>query len=115
MLRDQGKYEEAEQMHQQVLELKEKVLGQGHPDTLTSMNNLAAALRYQGKYEEAEQMHRQVLELSEKVLGQEHPDMLTSMKNVALVLSDQGKLEEAEQISLTRTRAQRKGAVKEAY
>jgi len=114
-LRYQGKYEEAEQMHRQVLELREKVLGQEHPDTLTSMNNLAAALRYQGKYEEAEQMHRQVLELSEKVLGQEHPDMLTSMKNVALVLSDQGKLEEAEQISLTRTRAQRKGAVKEAY
>jgi Tetratricopeptide repeat len=51
-----GKYEEAEQMHRQELELTEKVLGKEHPDTLASMNNLALVLHNQGKYEEAEQM-----------------------------------------------------------
>ena len=59
-------------MYQQTLELREKVLGKEHPDTLTSMNNLAV-LSSQGKYEEAEEMHRQALELREKVLGHEHP------------------------------------------
>ncbi|KAK3341084.1 hypothetical protein B0T25DRAFT_329824 [Lasiosphaeria hispida] len=93
-----GKYQEAEQMHQQALQLSEKVSGQEHPDTLTSMNNLALVLRGQGKYQEAEQMHRRALQLREKVLGQEHPDTLTSMNNLALVLQSQGKYQEAEQM-----------------
>ena len=61
VLNSQGKYEEAEQMHRQTLQLKEKVLGKEHPSTLTSINNLAAVLNSQGKYEEAEQIHRQAL------------------------------------------------------
>ena len=58
VLDSQGKYEEAEEMHQQALELREKVLGHEHPATLTSMNNLAGCSSSQGKYEEAEEMHR---------------------------------------------------------
>jgi tetratricopeptide (TPR) repeat protein len=96
VLRNQGKYKEAETMHRQELELSEKVLGKEHPDTLTSMNNLAEVLRDRGKYEEAEVMHRQTLGLKEKVLGKEHPDTLTSMHNLAGVLRNQGKYEEAE-------------------
>jgi tetratricopeptide (TPR) repeat protein len=53
VLRDQGKYEEAEEMHRQVFRLSWMVLGKEHPHTLTSMNNLAAVLRDKGKYEEA--------------------------------------------------------------
>jgi hypothetical protein len=41
VLRAQGKYEQAEGMHRQVLGLRETMLGREHPDTLTSMNNLA--------------------------------------------------------------------------
>ncbi|KAI1359478.1 hypothetical protein F5Y08DRAFT_319605 [Xylaria arbuscula] len=40
-------------MQRQTLELREKVLGREHPDTLASMNNLAFVLGSQGKYEEA--------------------------------------------------------------
>ncbi|KAK5214567.1 hypothetical protein LTR72_012261 [Exophiala xenobiotica] len=54
-------YGEAEEMHRQTLDLREKVLGEEHQSTLGSMNNLALVLRQQGKYEEAEQMHRQTL------------------------------------------------------
>jgi len=57
VLNSQGKYEEAEQMHRQALELKKDVLGSEHPSTLNSINNLALVLRSQGKYEEAEQMY----------------------------------------------------------
>ena len=52
-----GKYIDAERMYRQTLELREKALGAEHPDTLTSMNNLAIVLDMQGKYEEAERMH----------------------------------------------------------
>nr|CDP26075.1 Putative kinesin light chain [Podospora anserina S mat+] len=93
-----GKYKEAEQMYRQTLQLSEKVLGKEHPDTLTSMNDLALVLYSQGKYEEAAKIHRQELQLSEKVLGKEHPGTLTSMNNLASVLNSQGKYEEAEQM-----------------
>jgi tetratricopeptide (TPR) repeat protein len=82
----QGKYSEAEEMHQRTLELSERVLGNEHPWTLMSMSNLAVVLDSQGKYEEAEEMHRQTLELREKVLGKEHPSTLASIYCLAFLL-----------------------------
>ena len=41
VLRDQGKYEEAEEMHRQAIRLRETVLGKEHSKTLISMDNLA--------------------------------------------------------------------------
>ncbi|KFY65112.1 hypothetical protein V496_02801 [Pseudogymnoascus sp. VKM F-4515 (FW-2607)] len=87
-------YPEAEAMHRQTLQLKETVLGNDHPSTLTSLNNLAKSLGQQGKYTEAEaeamQRHR------ERVLGNDHPNTLASMNNVAASLGQQGKYAEAE-------------------
>ncbi|KAK1960990.1 hypothetical protein LY78DRAFT_560965, partial [Colletotrichum sublineola] len=40
VLRSQGKYDEAEQMHRQKLELCKKVLGPNHPLTLGTRDNL---------------------------------------------------------------------------
>ena len=48
-------------MFRQALGLRETVLGKENPDTLRSMNNLAAVLSDQGKYEQAEEMFRQAL------------------------------------------------------
>jgi Tetratricopeptide repeat len=41
VLRDQGKYEQAEEMHRKELGLRKTALGKEHPSTMTSMNNLA--------------------------------------------------------------------------
>jgi hypothetical protein len=49
VLGDQSKYAQAEEMHREVLRLRETVLGKEHPNTLTSMSNLANVLRDQGK------------------------------------------------------------------
>jgi tetratricopeptide (TPR) repeat protein len=90
-----GKYKEAEAMHRQTLATREKVLGHEHPNTLTSMNNLAFVLDSQGKYEEAEAMHRQTLATREKVLGHEHPDTLTSIYCLAHLLAKQCRYNES--------------------
>ncbi|KAI0172216.1 hypothetical protein GGR52DRAFT_549465 [Hypoxylon sp. FL1284] len=45
VLDSQGKYEEAEQMHRQTLELKERVLGGEHPSTIRSKANLNVCLK----------------------------------------------------------------------
>jgi tetratricopeptide (TPR) repeat protein len=93
-----GKYGEAGLTYQHTLDLRKKVLGEEHPDTLASMNNLAIVLQQQEKYKEAEKMHRQELGLTKKVLGKVHPDTLASMDNLANVLQQQEKYEEAEEM-----------------
>jgi tetratricopeptide (TPR) repeat protein len=39
---NQGRWKEAEELEVQVMETRKRVLGQKHPDTLTSMANLAS-------------------------------------------------------------------------
>jgi tetratricopeptide (TPR) repeat protein len=73
LYQSKGRHAEAEQLYQKVLQLREKVLGKEHPDTLTTMNNLAELYRLQGRHAEAEQLHQKALQLREKVLGKEHP------------------------------------------
>ncbi len=93
-----GKYREAEPVHRQTFALKKKVLGNEHPHTLTSMNNLARILNNQGKHKESEQIHRQTHVLMEKVLGNEHHHTLANINDLAAVFHNQGKFEEAEQM-----------------
>jgi tetratricopeptide (TPR) repeat protein len=79
VLRDQGEYEQAEEMNRRALAGSEKVLGVDHPSALTSVGNLAGVLQYQGEYKQAEEMNRRALAGYEKVLGVDHPDTLTSV------------------------------------
>ena len=100
VLENQGKYKEAENMHQQVLNLRMEILGEEHPSTLTSMNHLALVLKSQGKYKNAEVIRRQELELREKALGKEHPHTLTSMSNMGILLRLQDKDKESEKVTV---------------
>ncbi|RYP52482.1 hypothetical protein DL768_002309 [Monosporascus sp. mg162] len=81
---------------EKTFEQRKEMLGRKHPDTLTSMHNLAVALQTQKKYGEAEVMYRQTIELREKVLGRKHPNTLASMNNLAFALQTQKKYGEAE-------------------
>ena len=71
--------------------LYETHLGPEHPDTLTSMNNLANAYRDAGKLDLALPLLEQTLELRKAKLGPEHPDTLSSMGNLAAAYRDAGK------------------------
>lgn len=50
-LSHQGKYEQVEEMHRQVLGRSETMVGKELSDRLTSMNNLTLVLSDQGKYD----------------------------------------------------------------
>ncbi|KAI4869843.1 Tetratricopeptide repeat-domain-containing protein [Hypoxylon rubiginosum] len=62
----QGKYNEAERIYCQVLELRRRVPGEEHLSTIATMDNLSAVFKDQGKDEEAELMYRQALALRER-------------------------------------------------
>jgi tetratricopeptide (TPR) repeat protein len=95
-LANDGRYNEAETPFRQAMEMRERMLGEEHPDTLMSVSNLALVLHYQSKYEEAEIMNRRALNGRERVLGLLHPSTLRSATGLALTLQCLGKYEEAE-------------------
>jgi len=95
VLRDQGKYGAAEQMYQEVTEVRERVLGKEHPDTLTSMNNLATMLSDQRRYKEAEKIQAMVVVGMWKVFGFDHPNSKTCMNTMLAIWGHQGMDERA--------------------
>ena len=68
----------------------QQVLGPDHPDTLTSMNNLAFTLWSMGDHRGARELEEQALERRQQVLGPDHPDTLASMNNLASTLKAMG-------------------------
>ena len=52
--RYQGKWNQAEQLQVQLIDIRKKLLGLEHLDTLNSIANLASTYRDQGKWNEAE-------------------------------------------------------------
>ena len=96
VLRDQGKFADAESLHREALELRRKIQGGENPDVAESLNNLALVLRSEGKLAESEKMHREALTMQKKIFGEDHLTIATSLNNLGLVLRDEGSLDEAE-------------------
>jgi hypothetical protein len=63
---------------------RKRSLGEEHPDTPTSMANLASMYRNQGRWKEAEELHAKELKVCKRLLGEEHPDTLINMKQPCL-------------------------------
>jgi tetratricopeptide (TPR) repeat protein len=95
-LRDRARYEQAAPLLQRALAIREQQLGPNHPNTASSLNNLAMLYRAQGKYAEAEPLYQRALAIYEQQLGPHHPDTATSLNNLALLYRAQGKYAEAE-------------------
>ena len=72
------------------------MLGPEHPDTATTLNNLAGLYQAQGAYAQAEPLYKRALAIREKVLGPDHPDTATSLNNLAVLYRAQGAYAEAE-------------------
>jgi hypothetical protein len=85
-------------LQEQVLRVRRRVLGEEHPDTLSSMNNLAGTLHAQGDLPGARMVLDQVLNVRRRVLGKEHPDTVNSAWNLFCTLSDLKDEEGANQV-----------------
>ena len=64
-----GDYAKAEPLYRKALRIRQKVFGPEHPDTATSLNNLAALYNDMGDYATAESLYREAVEIRQKVLG----------------------------------------------
>ncbi len=90
-LMEQGKYRAAQPLLQRTLDIRRKVLGEDHPHTATSYDNLAQSLYEQGQYGAAQPLLQRALDIRRKVLGEDHPHTATSYNNLAANLDEQGQ------------------------
>ena len=72
------------------------MLGEDHPETLTSASRLAADLRELGEYRQARALDRDTL-ARRRVLGDNHPDTVISANNLGADLRALGETEETSQ------------------
>ncbi|MGW1982746.1 FxSxx-COOH system tetratricopeptide repeat protein [Streptomyces collinus] len=75
-----------------ILAQREQVLGDTHPTTLTSRNNLASAYESAGDLGRAIPLHETTLAQCEQDLGDTHPLTLTSRNNLAYAYRTVGDL-----------------------
>ena len=67
------------------LEVRRRVLGEEHPDTLSCHEQPGERVPGQGKFAKAEPLFVKALEVRRRVLGEEHPDTLRAMNNLAML------------------------------
>ena len=70
-------------------------LGPDHPDTLTALNNLAAAYWKTKQLEKSVPLFEDVLKRKQAKLGRRHPDTLLTVANLGVNYKDAGRLKEA--------------------
>jgi len=106
-LRNWAQTDLARRLCERALDLRRSRLGDDHPDTLASVQNLSFCLGALGQYEQGRQLSEDALTRSRRVLGEDHPTTLLLAYSLADYLLDMGHYEQAHQLSedtLTRSR-----------
>jgi tetratricopeptide (TPR) repeat protein len=79
-------YAEARSLSERALALREKMLGPDHPDTASSLNNLASVVARLGDKDASRALSERSLAIREKLLGPHHPDTATSLNTLGYLL-----------------------------
>ena len=80
---DKGEYDKALEWYQRTLDGEEMALGKDHPDTLTTVHNMARVFQNTGEYDKALEWYLWALDGQEKALGKDHPDTIDTVKDIA--------------------------------
>jgi len=95
-LQKEGKYKEAAENWERIVQLNEKYLGPEHQSFAASLRILAGLYRAQGKYSKAEPLYIRALNIWEKALGADSNDVASVLNNLAGLYRAQGKYSKAE-------------------
>ena len=96
----QGRYNDAEPLYLQSLDIRKRQLGNDHPDVATTLNNLAQLYEFQGRYNDAEPLFLQSLDIYKRQLGNDHPHVATTLNNLSALYESQGQYNDAEPLYL---------------
>jgi hypothetical protein len=93
-----GLYSRAQPLLEGAVDVRRRILGPEHPDTLRSMVDLAGILGAEGHYAQAEKLQRDTLAVQRRALGPEHRETLLLMVDLAGTLYEEGRNAEAEKL-----------------
>jgi CHAT domain-containing protein/tetratricopeptide (TPR) repeat protein len=93
---DTGDYARAVEMLDLCVAIRRRLLGETHPDTAASLNNLGGAYLSMGDYQRAEPNFQGSLKIFRKVYGEEHPQTASSLNNLAELYRSVGLYARAE-------------------
>jgi len=103
-----GLYARAQSLLTQAIDIRRRLLGVTHPQTLSSMDDLGWTLNREGRYADAEKLQRATVDTRRRILGPQHPDTLRSMSNLASTLTQEGHYTEAEKLGQETLQIQRR-------
>ncbi|NEP56639.1 MAG: tetratricopeptide repeat protein [Symploca sp. SIO2G7] len=92
----QGRYNEAEHLYEQVIEINKRSLPEYHPDLAINLSNLAQLYSSQGRYSEAEPLYIQAIQINKRSLSEDHPYLANSLNKLAQLYYSQGRYSKAE-------------------
>jgi serine/threonine protein kinase/tetratricopeptide (TPR) repeat protein len=95
-VRELGLLDRAIAPQESSLAIRREALGDDHPDTLESINNMGRLLWAQGKLNDAEPFCHEAVEGRRQALGNDHKDTISSIINLGTLLRRMNKLGEAE-------------------
>jgi tetratricopeptide (TPR) repeat protein len=90
-----GLVERAAPLLRDALAIRRDELGLEHPDTVTSINNVAITLKYQSDPLGAQRLFEQAIQLRERTRGPDHPDTAVSLVNLAGFLRERDQFDRA--------------------
>ncbi|HTR39951.1 MAG TPA: serine/threonine-protein kinase [Bryobacteraceae bacterium] len=93
-----GLYQEAQIHLERSLELRRRVSGEEHPDTLSTMQELGELYIGAGKYAQAEAILAPLLATRRRKLGEYHQDTLRAMNDLAAVINYRGDYTQAAEL-----------------
>lgn len=95
VLQKLGHFDEALEMLQKCLEIREAALGTHNTTTASTYNSMSEILEEKGDLVEALDMNMKGLETFESILGPSHPSTATIYDSIASQLQSMGQLDEA--------------------
>jgi len=107
-LEEKGRWAQARDLVQDILDHRRRILGQDHPDTLTAAHNLASTLDGLGESQAARELAQDTLDRRRRVLGQHHLETLRSASLLAGILAGLGELQAARELAQDTLHQQRR-------
>ncbi|KAL8711263.1 MAG: hypothetical protein Q9225_007149 [Loekoesia sp. 1 TL-2023] len=98
VLRNRGRYGEAEELYLQVLRERTRQLGPVHTDTSRALEGLAVIHSLQERFERAEKEYRQLLQILERTIGDFTPDTIRVVEGLANIRRHQSRYNIAEEL-----------------
>ena len=92
---NKGDYINEKNAYQKLYNLYKSEVGENHPNTLNTLNNLAISYSELGDYNKALELKNTVYNAFKEILGEKHPNTLSALNNLANSYSDLGDYNKA--------------------